>query len=94
MTETNEPTACADPPTGCAKKRSGGLNTMLVADLKAMAGGLGISGAGSMKKPQLVEAIKAAQSGGQRRPAGGSRRREPSQPHAEREAEGERAAPS
>ncbi|HET6986561.1 MAG TPA: transcription termination factor Rho [Kribbella sp.] len=38
---------------------------MLLADLKSMAGGLGISGAGSMKKAQLVEAIKAAQSGGQ-----------------------------
>jgi transcription termination factor Rho len=59
VTETNEPTSPAP------KKRSGGLSTMLVADLKAMAGGLGISGAGSMKKPQLVEAIKAAQSGGQ-----------------------------
>jgi len=33
---------------------------MLLADLKAMAGGMGISGAGSMKKAQLVEAIKAA----------------------------------
>ena len=63
MTETNEPTSPAP------KKRSGGLSTMLVADLKAMAGGLGISGAGSMKKPQLVEAIKAAQSGGQPRRA-------------------------
>ena len=36
---------------------------MLIADLKSMAGGLGISGAGSMKKAELVEAIKAAQSG-------------------------------
>ncbi|WP_086000429.1 MULTISPECIES: transcription termination factor Rho [unclassified Nocardioides] len=40
---------------------------MLLADLKAMAAGMGISGAGSMKKAQLVEAIKAHQSGG--RPA-------------------------
>ena len=31
------------------KKRSGGLNTMLIADLKAMASGMGIAGAGSMK---------------------------------------------
>jgi transcription termination factor Rho len=38
---------------------------MLIADLKAMAAGLGVAGAGSMKKAQLVEAIKAAQSGGQ-----------------------------
>ncbi|WP_238997990.1 transcription termination factor Rho [Nocardioides limicola] len=36
---------------------------MLIADLKGMAAGLGIAGAGSMKKAQLVEAIKAAQSG-------------------------------
>jgi transcription termination factor Rho len=47
------------------KKKSGGLNSMLLADLKAMAGGLGIRGAGSMKKAQLVEAIKAAQANGQ-----------------------------
>ncbi len=46
------------------KKKSGGLNSMLLADLKSMAGGLGIRGAGSMKKAQLVDAIKAAQSGG------------------------------
>ena len=65
MTETIEPTTSdagshAAPP----KKKSGGLNTMLLADLKSMAGGLGIRGTGSMKKAQLVEAIKAAQSGG------------------------------
>ena len=47
-----------------AKKRSGGLNSMLLADLKSMAAGLGVAGAGSMKKAQLVEAIKAAQAGG------------------------------
>ena len=48
-----------------AKKRAGGLNSMLIADLKSMAGGLGISGSGSMKKAQLIDAIKSAQSGGQ-----------------------------
>ncbi|WP_084255095.1 transcription termination factor Rho [Nocardioides sp. J54] len=36
---------------------------MLLADLKAMAGGMGIKGAGSMKKAALVDAIKAAQAG-------------------------------
>ncbi|HWJ83178.1 MAG TPA: transcription termination factor Rho [Nocardioides sp.] len=36
---------------------------MLLADLKAMAGGMGIAGAGGMKKAQLVDAIKAAQAG-------------------------------
>jgi transcription termination factor Rho len=60
------------------KKKSGGLSTMLLADLKSMAGGLGIRGTGSMKKAQLVDAIKAAQSGqsgqsGGNGSAGGSR---------------------
>nr|WP_218866272.1 transcription termination factor Rho [Nocardioides kongjuensis] len=36
---------------------------MLLADLKAMANGMGIRGAGSMKKAALVDAIKAAQAG-------------------------------
>ena len=65
MTDTIEPTSSDAGKTASAapKKRSGGLNTMLLADLKSMAGGLGIRGAGSMKKAQLVDAIKAAQSG-------------------------------
>ena len=46
-----------------ARKRGGGLSSMLLADLKSMASGMGIKGAGSMKKAQLVDAIKAAQSG-------------------------------
>jgi transcription termination factor Rho len=62
VTETFESTtASGDAP----KKRGGGLNSMLIADLRSMAAGMGISGAGSMKKAQLVEAIKSAQSGGQ-----------------------------
>jgi transcription termination factor Rho len=71
VTETIEPTptdtsgGAANGTSQTPKKRSGGLNSMLLADLKSMAGGLGIRGAGSMKKAQLVEAIKAAQSGGQ-----------------------------
>jgi len=52
VTETTESTA---------PKKRGGLNSMLIADLKAMAAGMGIAGAGSMKKAQLVEAIKSAQ---------------------------------
>jgi transcription termination factor Rho len=44
-------------------KRAGGLSSMLLADLKSMAGGMGIPGAGSMKKAELVAAIKAARSG-------------------------------
>ncbi len=62
MTETIDSTA---PAAGDAapKKRSGGLNSMLLADLKAMASGMGIAGAGGMRKAQLVDAIKAHQSG-------------------------------
>ncbi len=67
MTETiDSNTAKAEasaPAAGDApKKRGGGLNSMLLADLKSMASGMGIAGAGSMKKAQLVEAIKSAQS--------------------------------
>jgi len=57
------PAGSTQPPA--ARKRGSGLNSLLLADLKAMAGGLGIPGAATMKKAQLVDAIKAAQSGGQ-----------------------------
>jgi transcription termination factor Rho len=77
VTETIESTSSAaddSAPAGKApKKRGGGLNSMLIADLKSMASGMGIAGAGSMKKAQLVEAIKSAQAGskGDGRPKGG-----------------------
>jgi transcription termination factor Rho len=63
VTETIEPTTAESSSNGASKKRSGGLNSLLLADLKSMAGGLGISGAGSMKKAQLVDAITTARSG-------------------------------
>ena len=65
---------------------------MLLADLKSMAAGIGIAGAGSMKKAQLVEAIKSAgtPSGGDpRRPR--RRRRRPRRPRPRRS---RRRAPS
>ena len=73
MTETIDPSSAASgDATGAAsapaKKRGGGLSSMLLADLKSMASDLGVPGAGSMKKAQLVEAIKARQSGGDRTP--------------------------
>ena len=76
MTETIESTSSAADDSASAgkapKKRGGGLNSMLIADLKSMASGMGIAGAGSMKKSQLVEAIKSAQAGskGDGRPKG------------------------
>jgi transcription termination factor Rho len=84
VTETIDSTTAkseASAPTGDApKKRGGGLNSMLLADLKSMASGMGIAGAGSMKKAQLVEAIKSAQNktdqskGGQSAGSQGDRR--------------------
>jgi transcription termination factor Rho len=61
---TSPDTAPATAGQGGVKKRSGGLSTMLLADLKQLAGSLGVSGAGSMKKADLISAIKAAQSTG------------------------------
>ena len=74
MTETPTAAPSADVEDEAAKKparkaaakapaKSGGLSSMLLADLKSMAAGLGIAGAGSMKKAQLVDAIKASQNG-------------------------------
>lgn len=64
MTETT----ATNPEAAPTKRRAAGLNGMLLPELKQMAGGLGIKGAGGMRKSQLIDAIKAVQSGGQ--PAG------------------------
>ncbi|MGN6161071.1 MAG: Rho termination factor N-terminal domain-containing protein, partial [Marmoricola sp.] len=48
-----------------APKKSGGLGSMLLPELRQIAGGLGIKTTG-MKKAELVSAIKAAQGGGSR----------------------------
>jgi transcription termination factor Rho len=61
VTETIESNAAASG-ADAPRKRGGGLSSMLLADLKSMAGGMGIPGASKMKKAQLVEAIKSAQS--------------------------------
>ena len=53
------------PVVGGAKRRAAGLSGMLLPELKQMAGGLGIKGVGGMRKSQLIDAIKAAQSGNQ-----------------------------
>ncbi len=44
-------------------RRASGLSGMVLPELQQMAGSLGISGAGKMRKAELVEAIKSAQSG-------------------------------
>ena len=69
MTDTTSSTPPAGegtaPAAGSKPRRASGLSGMLLPELKQMAGGLGIKGAGAMRKSQLVDAIKAAQSGGQ-----------------------------
>ncbi|KAB2809654.1 transcription termination factor Rho [Pimelobacter simplex] len=64
---------------------------MLLADLKAMANGMGIAGAGSMKKAALVDAIKGAQAGG-----GGNSRPAAAEPVAEKQQQpvAEKTAPA
>jgi transcription termination factor Rho len=81
VTETIESAGAAP-----KKKATGGLNSMLLADLKAMAGGMGIAGSGAMKKAQLIEAIKDAQ---------GSRpTQRPARAKAEKPAPAAKAAPA
>jgi len=54
VTETTTPTPdvapAADAASRAPKKRAGGLSGMLLPELKQMAGGLGIKGAGGMRK--------------------------------------------
>jgi transcription termination factor Rho len=69
MTETTETTAAPETAvdsngTAAPARKAGGLSSMLLPELKKVAGGLGIKATG-MKKAELVAAIKAAQSGGQ-----------------------------
>jgi transcription termination factor Rho len=45
------------------RRRAGGLDGMVLAELQQLAGSLGITGTGRMRKGQLVEAIRAAQGG-------------------------------
>jgi transcription termination factor Rho len=45
------------------RRRAGGLDGMVLTELQQLAGSLGISGTGRMRKGQLVDAIRAAQGG-------------------------------
>jgi transcription termination factor Rho len=47
-----------------SRRRSAGLSTMLLSELQAMAGTLGITGTTRMRKGELVAAIEARQAGG------------------------------
>ncbi len=62
MTETTETAATTAAPAAGARKGGGGLDTMLLPQLKQVASGLGIKATG-MRKGALIEAIKTHQSG-------------------------------
>ena len=63
MTDTAEAAPTAERGGRSSSARAGGgLSTKLLPELKQIAGGLGIKGVSGMKKAQLVEAIRAAQS--------------------------------
>jgi len=62
--------AGAAEPTSKSRSRGGaGLSSMVMPELVRLAQTLGISGAGRMRKGQLIEAIEARQSGGSRQEA-------------------------
>jgi transcription termination factor Rho len=67
VTDTS-PIAPADPAAG-GGLRTGSLSTLRLPELQAVAAQLGISGTARMRKSDLVEAIKARQSGGGAAPA-------------------------
>ncbi len=75
MTETSNPTNPVDSqPKTSAKRASGGLEGMVLPDLRRLAGGLGVKGISGMRKADLIAAIRSAQSG-QRGSAGEASKR-------------------
>ncbi len=63
MTDTAEVTSAPDTGEAPRKRKGSGLEAMVLPELKQLAGSLGIKGLGAMRKGQLIDAIKAAQTG-------------------------------
>ena len=64
MTDIAETTSEAAAPGGTTRRRKGaGLDSMVLPELKQLAGTLGLKGTGGMRKGQLIEAIQSAQHG-------------------------------
>jgi transcription termination factor Rho len=64
VTETADVTSVAVEDGTAGRKRKGsGLDAMLLPELKQLAGSLGIRGAGTLRKGQLIAAIQGARSG-------------------------------
>ena len=62
-TTTAEPAPAAPVAPASSRKTGGSLSAMVLPELQALAGGLGISGLGRLRKSQLIEAIQAKQAG-------------------------------
>jgi transcription termination factor Rho len=62
VTETTEATPAVGE-SSSTRKKPGGLNSMLLPELKQLGSSLGIKGVGSMRKSALIDAISAAQRG-------------------------------
>ena len=64
MTDIAEATSAAPAEGAAGRKRKGsGLDSMVLPELKQLAGSLGLKGTGAMRKGQLIEAIQSAQHG-------------------------------
>jgi transcription termination factor Rho len=64
LTDIAEATSAAPSEGGAGRKRKGsGLDSMVLPELKQLAGSLGLRGTGAMRKGQLIDAIKSAQGG-------------------------------
>jgi transcription termination factor Rho len=50
-------------PSDRRNRKGSGLDSMVLAELKQLAGSLGIKGTGAMRKSQLIDAIQSAQRG-------------------------------
>ena len=64
MTDIAEVTDTAAETAGARKRRGTGLDSMVLPELKQLAGTLGLKGTGAMRKGQLIAAIQSAQGGG------------------------------
>ncbi|HEX3906360.1 MAG TPA: transcription termination factor Rho [Mycobacteriales bacterium] len=61
---SNGHSAAADTSTDKPRKRGGSLSSKLLPELQQLAGDLGISGTGKLRKSELIAAIQAKQGGG------------------------------
>jgi transcription termination factor Rho len=62
--ETSTATTATEAEPARSRRRGAGLSTMLLSELQALAGTLGITGTARMRKGELVAAIEARQAGG------------------------------